>query len=259
MAPRLPARLRALRAAGRGYASRMKISIGRDGVRCLRKRWLGVLLLALAPAWGTATAQCPAAGIDGLDDAQWARLQALGRADSRAPALAHALLDRIGPRLTGSPGLDAALAWAEGEARAIGLQRVRREDWGVFGHGWTQQRAWLRMQAPVPAMLVAQAAPWSASSRGVVQGDAAWAVLPDDAALAGWHGRLRGKVLFLGALPGQDAPAPAVSARFDAQAAARELDTVRRYFAGRAARVPARLEQEAFRERLAAFLAAEGV
>ncbi|MFT4179160.1 MAG: M20/M25/M40 family metallo-hydrolase [Thermomonas sp.] len=220
---------------------------------------LGLALLA-RPA-PVSAGSCPARGIEGLDAAQREHVQALGLGASRAPALAHGLLDRIGPRLTGSPGLDAALVWASDQARAIGLARVRLEDWGVFGHGWTQQRAWMRMQAPVPMMFVAQAAPWSVASAGVVQGDAAWAELDDAAALDAWRGRLRGKVLFLGALPPQDALAaqPSPSPRFDAASAGRELDSVRRYFAGRAARIPARLDRGAFRDRLARFLMDEGV
>ncbi len=227
--------------------------------RFLAGAGLCAALASLAmPAMATA-GSCPARGIDGLDPDRQPAIEALGIAQSRARPLAHALVDGIGPRLTGSPGLDAAYAWARDTATALGLQNVRLEDWGRFGHGWTQQRAWMRMQAPVPMMFVAQAAPWSVASDGVVEGDALHADLHSDADFAAWRGRLRGKVLFLGALPAQDAPVQAAPPRFDAAGAQRELATVARYFAGRAQRTPARLEQQAFRARLARFLADEGV
>mgnify|MGYP003575249993 CR=1 FL=1 len=221
------------------------------------RRLLCVALILPVPAWATS---CPVHGSDRADPALQPRIEALGVAGSRARDHAHALIDRIGPRLTGSPGLDAAFEWAGATARAIGLDNVRRETWGTFGHGWTQQRTWMRMQAPVPMMFVAQAAPWSPSSDGVVTGEAVHADPRSEADLAAWRGRLRGKVVFLGALPAQDPrPDTPASPRFDAASAQRELDTVGRYFAGRTQRMPARLRQQAFAAHLARFLAAEGV
>ena len=75
-------------------------------------RWLVALLLVASRVCAASPEQCPSAGIEGLDDEQWSLVQALGRSDSHAPDLAHALLDRIGPRLTGSPELESALEWA---------------------------------------------------------------------------------------------------------------------------------------------------
>ncbi|MFT3755470.1 MAG: M20/M25/M40 family metallo-hydrolase [Pseudoxanthomonas sp.] len=216
----------------------------------------GLALALPLPAWANS---CAWLGADALEPAAQARIIALGKSSSQARELAHALVDGIGPRLTGSPGLEAAGDWARKVAVANGLHNVRREDWGEFGHGWTQQRAWLRMQAPVPMMFAAQAAPWSAASAGVMQGDAVHADLRSEADFDAWRGSLRGKVLLLGALPTQDTMTAPLPTRFDEAGAQRELATVTRYFAGRAARMPARLAQQAFREKLARFLADEGV
>ena len=47
------------------------------------------------------------------------------------------MTDVFGPRLTGSPELDAASDWALETFTEMGLENAHREEWGPFGRGWT--------------------------------------------------------------------------------------------------------------------------
>jgi hypothetical protein len=61
---------------------------------------------------------------------------------------ASELMDRIGPRLTGSPQCKAANEWTKQKLAEWGLANAHLEAWGPFGRGWSYQRSTLRMLAP---------------------------------------------------------------------------------------------------------------
>ena len=54
---------------------------------------------------------------------------------------ASALMDGIGPRLTGSPNLKRANEWTRDQFTAMGCANAHLEDWGEFGMGWQQLNA----------------------------------------------------------------------------------------------------------------------
>ena len=60
------------------------------------------------------------------------------------------LCDRIGPRLSGSPQLDRAIAWAQARLRAAGLVNVHAEP--VMVPHWERGKEWaeLRLEAELP-------------------------------------------------------------------------------------------------------------
>ena len=93
------------------------------------------------------------------------RIRDEGMLRSQVMALASELIDGIGPRLTGSPNLAKAVAWSQQRLRLMGLATVRTDSWGVFGVGWRQWRAWLRLVEP-------DTAPFIASRGAMVAGDA---------------------------------------------------------------------------------------
>ena len=63
------------------------------------------------------------------------------------------LTDVYGPRLTNSPNIRAAAAWATKRMTEWGLSNPRLEAWGPFGRGWTNEKftAQRRDAAAVPA------------------------------------------------------------------------------------------------------------
>jgi carboxypeptidase Q len=113
---------------------------------------------------------------------------------------AGGLIDGIGPRLTGSPNMAKANAWTRDQLTKMGCVNAHLEDWGEFGMGWQQLNTWVRMTEPDTAVFLAQAVPWSASSKGPVTAQAISVVVNDEADIAKYKGKLSGKIVLLGAM-----------------------------------------------------------
>ena len=126
------------------------------------------------------------------------------------------MTDVYGPRLTGSPGLDAATRWAQDYLRAQGFANVRAEAWGPFGRGWSLRRFAMNASFTAPGRRDATSFPvhafpkaWSPSVRGT--GEVVVFDAESEADFARFRGRLRGKVVLL-------EPMRAVSEHFEAEA-----------------------------------------
>jgi hypothetical protein len=111
---------------------------------------------------------------------------------------AAALMDGIGPRLTGSPNLRKANEWTRDQFTAMGCANAHLEDWGEFGMGWQQLNTWVRMSSPDTAVFIAQAAPWSASSNGAIQGPAVSIEAKKAEDLDKYKGKVAGKIVLFG-------------------------------------------------------------
>jgi carboxypeptidase Q len=87
--------------------------------------------------------------------AELADLQARALAGSGAFAIVESLTTEVGPRLVGSPGDAAAVAWAVARMKAIGLKNVRTEP--VEGTGWVRglERASIISPWPQPLQITA--------------------------------------------------------------------------------------------------------
>lgn len=147
--------------------------------------------------------------------AELAAIRVEGAERSQVMAFAAALIDGIGPRLTGSPNLARAAAWARATLQQIGLSNARLEDWGEFGDGWEQVNAWARMTAPDLQPLWLQAAPWSVPTAGPTTAPVAFvdADALTTADLERLKGTLRGKIVLLGAPPRSEPPTQPLSQR----------------------------------------------
>jgi len=111
---------------------------------------------------------------------------------------ASALMDGIGPRLTGSPNLKRANEWTRDQLAAMGCTNAHLEDWGEFGMGWQQLNTWTRMVSPDTAVFITQAAPWSPSTNDVISGPAIWMDVKKEEDLDQYKGKLAGKVVLFG-------------------------------------------------------------
>lgn len=87
------------------------------------------------------------------------------RLGSRTLEFASALVDGIGPRLTGSPNLKRANEWTRSQLATMGC---------------------------------ANATPWSSSTNGVVNGTAIWMDINSEKDFEQYKGKLAGKVVLLG-------------------------------------------------------------
>jgi carboxypeptidase Q len=81
------------------------------------------------------------------------------------------LTDVHGPRLTASPGFEAAAAWAVERLKGWGLQNVKQEAWGSFGRAWSLKRFSAHMLEPSYAPLPGMPKAWSAGTSGAVSAE----------------------------------------------------------------------------------------
>ena len=144
-----------------------------------------------------------------LDLNMYQRIRDEGLNHSHVMEFASALMDGIGPRLTGSPNLAKANAWTRETLTKIGLENAHLEDWGEFGLGWQQINTWAHMVTPDTAVLIVQATPWSPATAGPVTGDVVFVTIQDEKDFDKYKGTLAGKVVLFGAMrdvPNVDKP-----------------------------------------------------
>ncbi len=142
----------------------------------------------------------PQPAVESLDLTMYARIREEGFKHSHVMQFAGALSDGIGPRLTGSPNMAKANAWTRDTLTKIGLENAHLEDWGEFGMGWQQVNTWVRMVSPDPEPLWAQATPWSPATNGPVSGEAVYVNVQQASDLEQYRGKLKGKIVLLGAM-----------------------------------------------------------
>jgi len=114
---------------------------------------------------------------------------------SQVRPLAHSLIDSIGPRLTGSPGYDRAVDWAEGMLNGWGIE-TRRHTYGTWV-SWEGNRIHADLVSPRRRTLEAHILAYSPGTNGPVEGDVV--VLPTITleALPRWLEGVRGKFVLL--------------------------------------------------------------
>jgi carboxypeptidase Q len=121
-----------------------------------------------------------------------------GFTNSKVMETASELMDRIGPRLTGSPQMKEANEWTKERLSGWGLANARLESWGPFGRGWTWEGCSVRMTAPTKTQLVAIPEAWTAGTSGPIRGAAARLNIKEVSELEGLKGRFGGKIVFVG-------------------------------------------------------------
>ncbi|MFC7301450.1 M20/M25/M40 family metallo-hydrolase [Cognatiluteimonas weifangensis] len=119
------------------------------------------------------------------------------------------LTEGIGPRLTNSPAMDKANAWARGKFEGWGLANVHDEAFEDFGRGWEFSQASVEMLAPRALPLFALPKAWTPGTDGPVEGEAIAVAFKTKADLEKYAGKLRGRIVFLDELraykPGTEA------------------------------------------------------
>jgi carboxypeptidase Q len=135
---------------------------------------------------------------ESLDLLMYGRIREEATAHSHVMDYASALMDGIGPRLTGSENLKKANEWTKEQFSAMGCSNAHLEDWGEFGMGWKQLNTWMRMTSPDVAVFIAQAAPWSPATKGAVSGTAVWVEIKDEKDFEKYRGKLAGKIVLYG-------------------------------------------------------------
>jgi hypothetical protein len=131
-----------------------------------------------------------------VDDPVLRAIWAEGMDSSRAYEIGQALLDSIGPRLTGTPDAERANAWAVQLLRRWGVE-AREETYGTW-KGWERGTTHVDLLAPRVRTLDATLMAWSPGSEGPVEGGVV--LLPSldgPQATEAWLPRVKGKFVAL--------------------------------------------------------------
>jgi hypothetical protein len=151
------------------------------------RRLVAVSVFCLLAAAAPAAAQTFAA-----PDPTLQRIWRIGTDSSQVWPLAQALLDSVGPRLTGTPGQRAGNEWLVARYREWGIP-ARLERYGTW-RGWRRGITHVDLVAPRVRTLEGMMLAWSPGTRGPVEGPAV--LLPEVATaaeFAAWLPQARGK------------------------------------------------------------------
>ncbi len=120
-----------------------------------------------------------------------------GTENSQLQNLAHELVDKIGPRLVGSPKMQEANDWAVAKYKSWGIN-AHNEKWGDW-RGWERGVSHIDMIAPWVKSLEGTQLAWSPSTKGkTVSGEVI--ILPDVAdssAFQKWLPSVKGKFVMI--------------------------------------------------------------
>src|SRR6185312_1952527 len=107
------------------------------------------------------------------------------------------LTEDIGPRLTNSPQMAQANAWAQEKFKGWGLANVHDEAFDDFGRGWEFSESSVEMLAPRTAPLYALPKAWTPGTNGPVEGEVMRVSIKTRKDLDQYQGKLKGKILLL--------------------------------------------------------------
>ncbi len=140
-----------------------------------------------------------------------------GLEQSQVMETASWMLDVYGPRLTASPKLDKATAWAVQYLKDMGMQNVHTEEWGPFGRGWELNHFEMHAAEPGYFPIHAYAKAWSGSTKGEVSGEVIYIDANTVAGLEAYKGKLAGKFVLLDTARIVDEWFDAPAKRFDSE------------------------------------------
>jgi hypothetical protein len=115
------------------------------------------------------------------------------------------LCDMIGPRLTGSPGLNKANHWTRDKFRQYGLANAHLEPWTIE-RAWTRGETKGRVVVPVEQRILLESAGWSPSTKGPVRGPVVHVKAQSADELAAYKGKLKGAWVVLSEVSVQPSP-----------------------------------------------------
>jgi len=120
-----------------------------------------------------------------------------GLEHSKVMDLAFQLTDVCGPRLTNSPGYFRAANWAKAEMQKWGLTNAALEPWGDFGKSWELKKSYIALTAPYYRPLIGYPKTWTKGTNGLKDAEVLLVKAGDSAALEGYRGKLKGKLILL--------------------------------------------------------------
>ncbi|MBI1226847.1 MAG: M20/M25/M40 family metallo-hydrolase [Bacteroidetes bacterium] len=135
-----------------------------------------------------------------VNDSIIAIIKKHGLDQSKVMETAEMITDVYGPRLTGSPMLDKATAWAQKQLKDWGYQNVHLDEWGPFGRGWELKHFQMSCEAPSYWPIIAYPKAWSPSTKGLVKGEVVYLNASTIEDLEKFKGKLKGKFVMIDTL-----------------------------------------------------------
>ena len=166
---------------------------------------------------GAASALAPAllarpAFAEGLDHSALAAIRAMGLDPDRSQVMQTAsyMMDVLGPRLSGSPGMKKSAEWAVEKLKGWGLTGAAMEPWpddptggnNGFPLGWSNEKFYLHATSPNAFPISGMSAAWTPGTKGLVSGECMLVTETEEADLQKYRGKLRDKWI-LGQMPAE--------------------------------------------------------
>lgn len=153
----------------------------------------------LAPHFLAANAEMAAADYRAL-----AAIRDLGLAENTSEVMKTAsyMMDVLGPRLSGSPGIRKSGEWVVEKLKGWGLTGAALEPWQTdptgsnngFPRGWSNEKFYLHATTPNAFPISGMSIGWTPGTNGLVSGECVMVTETDEAELrAKYSGKLRGK------------------------------------------------------------------
>jgi len=165
------------------------------------------MALACALAWAAAAQT----DWGSLDPAVVGKFQDEASQHSHIMEVFGYLTDVYGPRLTNSPNIREAAAYAENTLTSWGLSNVHEETWGPFGRGWSNELLEASEIAPRHFPLIAYPKAWTPGTDGTVTAEAVYARIEKEENFSAYRGKFRDKFVLT-------APMRTIEAQFEAPA-----------------------------------------
>lgn len=106
------------------------------------------------------------------------------------------LTDVVGPRLSGTEGLNRAYDWTMKTLTEMGLTNVRKDSWGGFGVNWKIESYGLEMLFPYYERMIVYPKAWSTSTNGFIEGEPILITINKESDFDTYRGKLNGKIVF---------------------------------------------------------------
>jgi hypothetical protein len=190
------------------------------------------------------------------------RIKQEGLRNSAIEELAFGLTDFIGPRLTGSSGINRANEWAKKKMEELGFQNVRIEEARDFSRGgWDNIKTYAALTSPYYANFACNPVAWTGSTNGLIKAEAVLLDVKAESDLDKYKGKLSGKIVLMPSTTTYQLSFDPLASRYtDDQL--RELATAQNGPSGRR-RMPGDIAtfmaQRALRQKIADFIKTEGV
>lgn len=131
-----------------------------------------------------------------IDTAMVSKIKKEGFNNSQVMDIMSMLTDVYGPRLTNSPNYKKAADYAKGSLEKWGLQNAQIDTWDeMFGRGWQLKKFSMQVIEPSAAPLIAHPKAWSPGIKGSVQAEVVYLDVKNEADLAKYKGKLKGKIV----------------------------------------------------------------